>query len=161
MSRLGVVGPYFYEEGGETVTVTFNRHCEMLENFLRSRLEEFDDSEGFWFQQGGATADTARRSLGILREMFPSRLISLRCGIEWPARSPDLTPCDFFLWGYLKAEVYKHRPQTLKILKDAIREEVAAISPEMTNIVMETFRERLRQCIANNCRHLTDVIFKP
>ena len=108
----------------------------------------------------GATAHTARRSLGILREMFPSRLVSLRGDIGWPARSPDLTPCDFFLWGYLKAEVYKHRPQTLKALKDAIREEVAAIPPEMTNTVMENFRERLRQCIANNGRHLSDVIFK-
>ena len=67
MSRLGVVGPYVFEEGGETVTVTSNRYCEMLENFLWPRLEEFDDSEDFWFQQDGATAHTARRSLGILR----------------------------------------------------------------------------------------------
>ena len=92
--------------------------------------------------------------------MFPSRLVSLRGDIGWPARSPDLTPCDIFLWGYLKAEVYKHRPQTLKALKDAIREEVAAIPPEMTNKVMENFRERLRQCIANNGRYLSEVIFK-
>ena len=75
-------------------------------------------------------------------------------------RSPDLTPCDFFLWGYLKAEVYKHRPQTLKALKDTIREEVAAIPPEMTTIVMENFTERLRQCIVNNGCQLSDVIFK-
>jgi hypothetical protein len=66
----------------------------------------------------------------------------------------------FFLWGYLKAEVYKHQPQTLKALKDTVHEEVAAISPEMTNIVMENFRERLRQYIVNNGRHLSDVILK-
>jgi len=133
----------------------------MLENFLRAILEEFDDSEDFWFQKDGGTAHTSRRLLGILREMFQSRLISLRGDIGWPARSPDLTPCDFFfLWGYLKAEVYKHRPQTLKALKDAIPEGLAAIPPETTNILMENFRERLRQCIANNGRHLNDVIFK-
>ena len=62
VSRLGVVGPFFFEEGGETVTVTSNRYCEMLENFLRSRMDEFDGSEDFWFQQDGATAHTARRS---------------------------------------------------------------------------------------------------
>jgi len=61
VSRLGVVGTYFFEEGGETVTVTSNRYCEMLENFLRHRLKEFDDSEDVWFQQDGATAHTARR----------------------------------------------------------------------------------------------------
>jgi len=71
-----------------------------------------------------------------------------------------LSPCEFFLWRYLKVEVYKHRPQTLKALKDAILEEVAAIPPEMTNIVMENFRERLRTFIANNGRHLSDVILE-
>jgi len=71
------MGSYFFEEGGETVTVTSNQYCEMSENFLRPRLEEFDDSEDFWFQQDGATAHTARRLLGILREMFPIRLICL------------------------------------------------------------------------------------
>ena len=160
VSRLDVVGPYFFEEGGETVTVTSNRYCEMLEKFLRLRLEEFYDSEDFWFQQDGATAHTARRSLGLFREMFPSRLVSLLGDIGWPARSPDLTPCDIFLLGYLKAEVYKHRPQILKALKDAIPEEVNAIPPEMNNRVMENFTERLRQFIANKSSHLSDVIFK-
>jgi hypothetical protein len=92
--------------------------------------------------------------------MFPSRIVSLRGDIGWPTRSPDFTPCDFFLWRYLKAEIYKHWPQTLKALKDAIRDEVATTPPEMTNIVMENFRERLRQCFVNNARHLSDVIFK-
>jgi hypothetical protein len=70
-------------------------------------------------------------------------------------------PLRFFpMGGYLKAEVYKHWPQTLKALKDGIHKEVAAILSEMTNTVMENFRERLRQCIANNGRHLSDVIFK-
>ena len=26
--------------------------------------------------------------------------------LKWPPPSPDLTPCDFFLWGYVKALVY-------------------------------------------------------
>jgi hypothetical protein len=64
------------------------------------------------------------------------------------------------MWRYLKAEVYKHRPQTLKGLKVAIREELTAILPEMTKVVMENYRERLRQFIANNGRHLSDIIFK-
>ncbi|KAG8260666.1 hypothetical protein J6590_091835, partial [Homalodisca vitripennis] len=25
---------------------------------------------------------------------------------SWPPRSPDLTPCDFFLWGYVKEKVF-------------------------------------------------------
>ena len=60
--------------------------------------------------------------------------------ISWPARSPDLTPCDYFLWGYLKAEVFKHCPRTLQALKDAIRLEVALIPHDMLDRVMRKFQ---------------------
>jgi hypothetical protein len=38
---------------------------------------------------------------------FGSKIISP--GL-WPARSPDLTPCDFYLWDYLKNKVYRTYP---------------------------------------------------
>jgi len=97
-----------------TVTVTSDRYCDMLQNFLRPKLDELE--EEVWFQQDGATAHTSRRSLSILREMFPGHLISLRGDIGWPVRSPDLSSCDFFLWGYLKAMVYARRPGTIEHL---------------------------------------------
>jgi hypothetical protein len=81
--------------------------------------------------------------------MFPGRLLSPRGDITWPARSPDLAACDFFLWGHLKAEVCKHRPRTTDELKAAIQHEIAAIPPEMTRRVMRNFRVRLQMCIEN------------
>ena len=99
--------------------------------------------------------------MGILREMFPRHLISLRGDIGWPARSPDLNPCDsFFLWGYLKSKVYSYRPQSIEHLKDAIRQEITTIPHGMTRRVRGNFRERLWQCDDNNGSHLTDLIFK-
>jgi hypothetical protein len=130
----------------------------MLENFLRPKLDNLFDEHGaenVWFQQDGATAHTSHRSLGILREMFPGH-----GDIGWPSRSPDLTPCNFFLWGYLKAQVYQHCPQTLEGLKEAITQEVAAIPPEMTHRVMENYQEKLNQCIDSEGHHLSDVVFK-
>ena len=113
-----------------------------------------------WFQQDGATAHTSRRSLGLLREMFPGHVVSLRGDIGWSLRSPDLSPCDFFLWGYLKAQVYQNRPQALEALREAITQEVAAIPPEMIRRVMGNYRERLNECIVNEDRHLSNVMFK-
>ena len=78
----------------------------------------------------------------------------------WPARSPDLTPCDFSLWCYLKAKVYARRPGTIEQLEEAIRQEVAAIPPAMTHKATDNFRERLQQCVINNGRHFSGVIFK-
>uniref|UniRef100_UPI00358E390F alpha-actinin A-like n=1 Tax=Myxine glutinosa TaxID=7769 RepID=UPI00358E390F len=157
VADVGILGPYFFEEGGVTVTVTSDRYIDMLENFLRPQLEHLELEElDVWFQQDGATAHTARRSLQVLREMFPDRVISLRGDVGWPARSPDLAPCDFFLWGYLKSRVSTHRPQTLEALKVAIQQEIAAVSTEMTRRAMAAFRNRLQACIDNDGHHLED-----
>jgi hypothetical protein len=104
---------------------------QMLGNFLEPKLNE-RGNPAVCFQQDGATTHRARGSMGVLREMFPGRLISLRGEIPWPARSPDLAACDFILWGHLKAEVYKRRPRTTDELKTSIQHEIAAIPPEMT-----------------------------
>lgn len=65
-----------------------------------------------WFQQDGATAHTSREQRAILRQHFTS-LISLRSDLHWPARPPDLTPCNYFLWSYLKSVVHRNRPNNL------------------------------------------------
>jgi len=65
----------FFKEDGVTVTVTSNRYCEMSENFLRPKMEEYENTDAFWFQQDEATAHTARHSRAILQDMFHGRLI--------------------------------------------------------------------------------------
>jgi len=92
--------------------------------------------------------------------VFPGHVISLRGDIGWPPRSPDLTPCDLCLWGYLKGKVFEQRPVTLEALKEATRQEFAAITPEMTLKVMDNYRQRLYQFTNIQGRHLSDVLFK-
>ena len=113
-----------------------------------------------WFQQDGATAHTAKIPMDCLREAFPGRLISRRGDVNWPARSPDLAPCDYFLWGYLKSLVYKDRPHTLEHLQNNIKTEIANIPVDMLEKVDKSFRNRLHQCINNGGKHLKDIIFK-
>ena len=81
VAEFVIWGPYFFEENNVTVAVYSDRDCEMLETFLRPKLNMLHDMD---------IARTSRRAMGILREMFPGHLISLRGDIGWPARSPDL-----------------------------------------------------------------------
>jgi len=90
---------------------------------------------------------------------YTTGLISLRGDISWPASSPDLTPCNYFLWGYLKAEVFKHCPRTLQTLKYAICLEVAHIPHDMLDRVMRNIRICLQQCIDKNGHHLQYILF--
>jgi hypothetical protein len=62
----------------------------MFENFLWPQLEEMDVADA-WFQQDGATAHTVWRSMQVLREMFPRKLISLCGDVGWLVHSPDLS----------------------------------------------------------------------
>lgn len=159
ISSVGIIGPWFFEENGVTVTVNSARYVNMLQEFFFPRLNELDVGDT-WFQQDGATAHTSRASMAVLREHFPQRLISIRGDLEWPARSPDLSPCDFFLWGFLKSRVYVNRPRTLQDLKTNIQEEIARITPAMLEGVVRNARNRFTRCMENGGRHLPDVIFK-
>lgn len=159
LSSSGIIGPFFFQDDRENATtVNAARYTGMVRTFLTQELVRFPQIT--WFQQDGATCHTARVSMTALRELFPNHIISINGDIVWPARSPDLSACDFFLWGFLKSKVYVERPQTLAELKLKIQEEVARITPAMLRRVMENFRLRLQECVDRNGAHLPSVIFK-
>jgi hypothetical protein len=55
--------------------------------------------------------------------------------------------------------VYENKPRTTVDLKQNIGKEVAAISPNMLQRVMQNFQKGLEECIENKGRHLTNTIF--
>lgn len=98
VGRLGIIGPYFFEENGVTVTVTSERYIHMVNTFFIPELQRRGvDIQNVWFQQDGATAHTARASMAVLHRLFSNRLISRFGDVLWPPRSPDLSICDFYL----------------------------------------------------------------
>ena len=60
----------------------------------------------------------------FLEEIFDDRLLILGGNPEWPPRSPDLTPLDFFLWGYLKGKVFTTPCRNVMDLRRRIEVEV-------------------------------------
>ncbi|GFT73701.1 uncharacterized protein TNCV_1289301 [Trichonephila clavipes] len=98
-----------------------------------------------WFQQDGATCHTARATIDLLKDTFGDLLISRFGPVNWPPRSCDLTPLDYFLWGYVKSLVYADKPQTLDHLEDNIRRVIADIRPQMLEKVIENWTSRLEQ----------------
>ncbi|GFV14652.1 histone-lysine N-methyltransferase SETMAR [Trichonephila clavipes] len=73
----------------------------MITNFFIPELNNHHVQE-LWFQQDGATCHTARATIDLLKDTFGDRLISRFGPVNWPPRSCDLTPLDYFLWGYVK-----------------------------------------------------------
>ena len=116
--------------------------------------------EDMWFQQDEVTAHTERASMTVVQQMFPQHVVSRFGDVPWPQHSTDLTACDFFLWVYLKSKFYVRKPRTVDDMKVSIREEIATVPQEMLVNVMQNFEERLRTCIWQEGRHISDIIFR-
>jgi hypothetical protein len=65
----------------------------------------------------------------------------------WPPRSSDATPCDFFLWGYVKDLGYvPPLPASISELKVRVRTaiETADMQTETNSIIVLMFAESQR-----------------
>ncbi|GFY35927.1 transposable element Tc3 transposase [Trichonephila clavipes] len=131
----------------------------MITNFFIPELNNHDVLE-LWFQQDGATCHTARATIDLLKDTFGDRLISRFGPVNWPRRSCDLTPLDYFLWGYVKSLVYAVKPQTLDHLEDNIRRVSADIRPQMLEKVIENWTSRLDYIRASRGSPMPKIIFK-
>ncbi|GFX55212.1 uncharacterized protein TNCV_1156691 [Trichonephila clavipes] len=100
-------------------------------------------AEELWFEQDGAPCHTTRATIDLLKDTFGDHLISRFGPVNWPPRSCDLTPLDYFLWGYVKSLVYADKPQTLDHLEDNIHRVIADIRPQMLEKVIENWTSRL------------------
>ena len=86
------------------------------------------------------SADDKRRRQVMARALLPM-IETKPLFLEWASHSPDLSPPDFFLWGYLKDRVYQEKPRSLIALKKKVRDDIKAIKPEMLKRFMTNFHE--------------------
>ena len=140
ISSDGLVGPYFFND-----TVTGPLYKEMLVNYAWPQLRR----KNYYFQHDGAGPHYAIVVREWLDEHLPDRWIGRRGPYDWPARSPDLSPCDFFLWGYLKDTVFKQPLTTIQELKQRIEEACEQIPEEMCRKVCRSVQQRLHVCMNN------------
>ncbi|GFV40222.1 hypothetical protein TNCV_3823221 [Trichonephila clavipes] len=155
----GMVEFFFKNDEGHNVSVNGDRYRAMITNFFIPELNNHDVQE-LWFQQDGATCHTARATIDLLKDTFGDRLISRFGPVNWPPRSCDLTPLDYFLWGYVKSLVYADKPQTLDHLEDNIRRVIADIRPQMLEKVIENWTSRLDYIRASRGSPMPEIIFK-
>lgn len=162
LGSRGIIGPYFFENRREqAISVNGVAYRRMLIDYFFPIMSEHPAfTSHTWFQQDGATPHTARESMALLRDFFPNKLISRFGDIPWPPRSPDLTPMDFFLWGYLKSKVYETSPATISALKENIAREVHDIPASLLQRVARNTEARFQECVRRDGQHLDDIIFK-
>lgn len=153
MSSDCIIGPYFFEEN-----VTSQNYLAMLKDYFFPIIQRKRIVSKFMFQQDGASPHFSLIVRNWLNDKLPGRWIGRRGPIEWPARSPDLTPLDFFLWGYVKQVVYKQNLKNLDELRESITNAINSIGRDVIKTVFSNIEKRLQMVIDNNGAHIEQLI---
>jgi len=101
-----LIGPAIVED-----QMTGDSYLQLLHNDRPERLEDvpLDTRRHMYLQHDGSPIHYTRKVTQHLNNMYPNRWIGPGSLIHRPARSADLTPLDFCLWGWLKGEVYRNQ----------------------------------------------------
>ena len=91
---------------------------------------------------------------GVLNERFSDAWIGRGGPIPWPRRSPDLSPIDFFLWGYIKNILYAEKIRNIQHLQDRITSAIETVTRDMIQKTWQEIEFRLDVSRATNGAHI-------
>jgi hypothetical protein len=135
IGHRGIVGPFFF-----TQTVNSERYLALLRDHVMPALNQLPNRRRVIFMQDGAPPHFGTVVRDFLNAHLPNRWMGRgSAAYPWPPRSPDLTPMDFFFWGYLKSKVYTDTPfPDLDSLRQRIVDECAQVPLERGGRSVET-----------------------
>jgi len=150
-----ILGPVILSE-----TLNGASYLEFLAENLPEFLEEIPlfDRNRIIFQQDGAGPHNARIVTNYLNQQFPGRWMGRYGPIHWPARSPDLNPLDFFLWGYCKEVIYRRLPENVEELNDRLHYAIWDIENEVMEKTQKNLLRRMRACITMDWGHFEHLL---
>lgn len=145
IGRHGLIGPFFFDG-----TVTGQRYLDKLRDDVVPALQNWPNRQNLVLVQDGAPAHHSKIARAYLDQQFTNWIGRASKFIAWPARSPDLTPMDFYLWGHLKQKLYRGQVfPNLDVLRERIREEAAQVPLDMIRNALDNFWKRLLICERN------------
>ena len=73
--------------------------------------------------------------------------------LEHPSYSPDLSPCDFFLFGLLKSKLRGHRFETEEAVNQATRQALKSVAKGGLERGIFGLVERWERCVRDEGRY--------
>ncbi|XP_023220749.1 uncharacterized protein LOC111622568 [Centruroides sculpturatus] len=124
----------------------------MLQLFVVPQIQDIPD---LIFQQDGAPPYWGGLDVrACLDTAFLGRWIARGGLINWPPRSPDITPLDVFLWGYVKDEVYQTLVNDIAALWRRITDVITSIPHDMLTNTWVELEYRLDILLAMKGAHI-------
>lgn len=145
-----IIGPFFFDQ-----SLNGERYLNFLRNELPILLEDvpLGIRRHMYFQHDGCPAHYSLDVRNYLNTTYPDRWIGRGSLFPWPARSPDLTCLDFYLWGRIKDLVYTIRPTTRNDMSERITYAIQSISQREIVTATQSTLQRMLACVENDGRH--------
>lgn len=145
-----IIGPIIFDGN-----LNSQRYVQLLETDLPNLLEDIPLNLrlNMWFQQDGCPSHTARTPRAVLNRLFTNRWIGKYGTVAWPARSPDLSVLDYYLWGRVKELVYRDRPTTRENMIERIRQSIQSLEASEIRRAVNHFPIRVQTCFLQNGAH--------
>ena len=132
-----IIGPHFFENEN----VTGSTYKRVLRHSLFPKLRGYP--EDMIFEQEGALPHYSLEDRKYADRKLPGWWMRRGGPIDLPARSPELTPCDYSLRSNVKDLLYRDPPRTISELKSKIRSAIATINEGTLQEVFRNMRTRL------------------
>ena len=109
-------------------------------------------------KQDGATVHTTISAREWLHEKFGQRVISRFTDRPWPAKSPDLSPLDYWFWSVAMQELSRNPPSSIEELKSIVEGFAASLDPTEVNKAVRSITKRAQACAAKNGGHFQHLL---
>lgn len=136
-------------------------------DILATVVEEFTDNLSLqdyrtcWYQLDGAPAHCTAEVTAALDRMFEDRWFRRLGPWNWPPRSPDITPLDFYLWGTLKEKVYQTPVHTREELENRVNQAFQDIDLQsLRKATCDGVNARILKCLEVDGQHFEHLLRK-
>ena len=142
VTRYEIIGPYFFENEN----VTLHRYMRMLRYLLFRGWKTIRKTRHF----SRMVPPKCRFGNSIFEQKVSKIWIGSGGSISWPARFPDLSRCDYFLWGYQKDIVYRNSPSTLEEVQNNKADAICSFDNSILEKVYRNLETRLSLVVREN-----------
>jgi len=136
----GIVLQEWVPQGQTVNSAYYLEVMKRLRDRVRKKRPDLWQNQSWVLHHDNAPSHTA-----IIVKQFLARTSTTV--IEHPPYSPDLAPCDFYLFPKIKEKLKGHHFQTLETIKESTAQALSEVTSEQFDECFEGWKRRMEKCI--------------